>query len=117
MIEAVLLSKPEISTSEEPPGDHKLKRFMIAEGLLIGSNIKVFVTSMTILTIGIAEMASEQGSVESYTFKGALLVAILFLVRVIAQKDKKIEELYDRLSDKEETGNGDNGHPRRHDRK
>lgn len=61
---------------------------MIAESTLIASNLKVFLGCIAVVVVGVAEIAAGPTSVEEYTVKGMLIVAVIVLVRQI-QVDRK----------------------------
>ena len=114
----LLASKPNLSLPEEDyeePPPSKLKQAMIAEGALIGNNLKLFFTGLGITGLVAADAASQNNPYEEWTLKAILIGAVLYLVREIAKRDAKIEKLYERLAEEEEEGNG--GHPQRHKRK
>lgn len=102
MLEAVMLSKPETGPVSEPQQESKLKRAMVAEGALIANSLGYFLPSLAIGIIGTAEIAANPQSWEDISLKVVLMLSVLFLVRVIAKKDEKIEKLYDRLAQKDD---------------
>lgn len=79
----------------------RIKQAVIAETNLIAANAKVFLALVSVIVIGAADTITDANSAGQWTFTGALLVAIAYLVREIAKRDKKIEQLYDRLSRRE----------------
>lgn len=78
----------------------RIKLAMFTEGALIANNLKAFCTFLGITGIAVADaIATDPSPAREWTLTGALIIAIGYLVRSNAQKDKKIEDLYKQLLD------------------
>lgn len=71
----------------------RIKEAMVAESSLITSNVKVFLSTLGVVGVTLADMASDIKSAESWGIKALLLAAVLILARVIVvqQRDHKSE--------------------------
>lgn len=79
----------------------RIKSAMIAEGTLIANNLKAVFAFLSITGFAVVDaVATEPSPIREWTLTTALIIAIGYLVRSLALKDKEIKELYRKLLDR-----------------
>ena len=80
-----------------------LRKSMIAETSFIASQWKIFSGVLAVATFAIADLGAAPQSIEDYSLKALLLVALVFVVRLLLIQQKEHKEELRTLRDRHET--------------
>lgn len=100
MTDAILYSRPEAEPEQGKAG--KLKKAMIAETSLIAAKWKIFGGCLAMVVFGVADTQVTPASLEDYTLKGLLLLALVFVVRLLLKQQEDHKKEMDSLRSKHE---------------
>lgn len=102
----LLCSHPASLDSVETEFLHHLRTFkkaMIAETSFIASQWKIFSGVLAVAIFSVADLAVPSQSVEDYSLKALLIVALVFVVRLLLVQQKEHKQELKELRDRHET--------------